>query len=310
MKQVYQLLGLNKPVEGDCGIEIECEGMGLKGVEDGIWRSEADGSLRGNFHAGTAMEWVFHKPLPFGAARGALEQLAKAQAKAKLDFSFRTSVHVHVNVQKMTHAQVCALVYAYLLLEEVMMDQCGEERKCNRFCLRAVDAEGTFDMIGDMFKGEHQLIRIPPDGFRYSALNLEAMRKYGSIEFRGMRGMLDVDHLTNWVEMLQGLREYGAKMGSPFEVRKDFLSGSPEMFARKVFGDRITDRIWSDHYAGDVCRNFSLSIDLPFAFKAAQDVKKVVREKAAMPARGFDPEAFRMEIQRNWEPVDLGPDEE
>ena len=292
MKQVFNLLGLDEAKVGDVGIEIECEGERLRVVNNDIWGSEDDGSLRGSFGNRTRMEWVMKKPVVHAKVEEALTSLALAQKDAKLNFSFRTSVHVHVNAQTMTHPQLCAWIYTYLLLEELLMDQCGEERKGNRFCLRAVDAEATFDMLQMVFQNEMGFRHIGRDSFRYSAANLESLNKYGTIEFRGMKGCLDVPHLTRWVDLLMAVRSFGVKSGDPMAVRKTFLEGGTEAFVFKVLGKKLFNDVWSDHYSQDIHRNFSLSIGLPFNWQRAD--YKAALPKA--PPRLFKKEAFAADV--------------
>lgn len=264
MKKLFELLRLNK-TEGDFGIEIECEGKNLHPVMDNVWNTVADGSLRGPFPT-ESCEWVLARPLVKDAAIKALHSLAEANKEATLNFSFRTSVHVHVNVQQLTFPEYMAMIYTYLLVEEPMMRFCGEQRIGNRFCLRIQDAEGFLDHLEDMaMRGPGAIARIQEDAVRYASINIAATRKYGSLEFRGMRGTLDVNVLSTWIEAINRIREFALKMGSPTAVHDLFVKSRVEDFAKEVFGD-LANTFFYPQVIDDVRRSFSLTLNIPYAY--------------------------------------------
>ena len=47
MKKLHQLLGYDNAIVGDFGIEIEVEGENLVKVDTNDWKTDKDGSLRG-----------------------------------------------------------------------------------------------------------------------------------------------------------------------------------------------------------------------------------------------------------------------
>lgn len=266
MKKVYEILG--KPLnKGDIGIEIECEGEHLQPVA-GYWRGEDDGSLRGRY-PDTRAEYVLAQPIGIGKASEALKQLVDYQKQAKLDFSFRTSVHVHINVQPLTYEQLVNFVYLYMLLEEPLMNYCGKERKGNRFCLRLQDAEGILDAISTLItKGIVGLAQVNENNIRYSALNLAALKKYGSVEFRGMRGTLDQGVLNNWCQALFSLRKTAEGFKDPVEIYDLFQKKSGEGFLKLALKDWAVPFIYPK-MDQDMMRSYSLSLDIPFMYKKA-----------------------------------------
>src|ERR1700744_4528670 len=94
-----------KKSEGDVGIEIECEGNGLGVMNNQYWRTEDDGSLRGEYPY-TRAEYILSKPIPISDVDKAMTLFHASLPKAKFKFSFRTSVHVHVNVQQLEWHQL------------------------------------------------------------------------------------------------------------------------------------------------------------------------------------------------------------
>lgn len=312
MKKLYEILGqqLNK---GDVGIEIEVEGKNLPPAVNRKWNVVADGSLRGE-----SFEYVFAKPLPIDQVRLALEDLETAfkENESKLDFSFRTSVHVHINCQDLTYTQYLNMLYTYFLLEEPFMTFCGKERKGNRFCLRLQDAEGMLDTYNMLFRsGERGIFDIPHNAVRYSAMNIEATQKYGSLEFRGMRGNMDVDYIEAWVGAIYRLREFARGMNSPTDVYNLYAELDPQGFLERVLGEVLSPRFYYARMAKDIQRSFSLSLELPFSY--GEMVKKEVEKKDKAAAKGgkqkalldleaqafVNPAMFRQAFQVGVEPV-------
>lgn len=260
--KIHDIVGI-RPKEGvDVGIEIEVEGTNLPEGVQTFWKVVGDGSLR------NGLEYVHRSPINVRKVAESLEVLEKAfiEAKAVPDFSFRTSVHVHVNCLTMEYVQVLNYIYTYFLLENILVDFCGEERKGNRFCLRLQDADGSLEYIEKLFasKGREGVFRrIPRDMVRYAALNVEAMPKFGTLEFRSMRGTLDSNIIVPWAETLVHIREY-AKV---FETPRAIFNRLEEIGERQFFQEAI-----GKHYPlfdnGQVERSInlgcSLSINLPF----------------------------------------------
>lgn len=266
MKKLYELLKVNK-TNGDVGIEIECEGDGLKAIEDYGWTSVADGSLRGTFPK-QSCEWVLEKPVLMQDVKSYLQHLLDYQSKAKFKFSFRTSVHVHINVQQLTINQIVNMMYTYLLCETALMNKCGESRIGNRFCLRLEDAEGlSFQLASLIRNSENRFVfDNPGDSVRYAAMNISAIWKYGSLEFRGMEGNLDVDRITNWAQTLINIRTFACQFKNIQDVHDFFVKSSPKEFFNAAIGDRAIDYVY-DGLEYDMRRNFSYTIDLPYAYK-------------------------------------------
>lgn len=262
-----------KAIEGDVGIEVETEGARLWAplARDPFWKGEADGSLRGE-----ALEYVYKKPQPIGKVRESMEHLnAKfIESGSKLDYSFRTSVHVHVNVGTMEYDALLAFMYAYLVLERAITKYCGDERLGNRFCLRYEDAEGLSEAFNSMIvNGPEGLKQIPQDRYRYAAMNIDAVKKYGSLEFRSMRGTNDVDIVSNWAQALINLRDYAEALGNPKEVFEAVNHFGPVGFAQQALGNmfQVFD---NPDLMSDIRYSFSITLDFPFNWADAKEAPK------------------------------------
>lgn len=260
-----QQLTQRKTQRGDVGVEIEVEGIHLQAIDNAVWRSEDDGSLRGRF-PDTRCEYIFQVPIPVKAVKGAVDDLKKELQDhgSVFQFSYRCSVHVHVNVQKLEYEAALAMMYTYYLLEEPLINFAGKKRKGNNFCLRLADAEGVLDTIKNMVRhGEQGLHIIPRDHIRYSAMNLEALNKYGSIEFRAMEGNMDGERISTWCKALVNVRDFAVKMGSIKAVYDLYNSMKPIDFMKEVLGD-MADKFTYNNIDRDMAMSYSLSLDLPF----------------------------------------------
>lgn len=279
MTKLFKLLGLNKPVVGDFGIEIECEGKNIAPINSKTWGSEADGSLRGNYPE-TACEFVLKKPILFKDVEQALDELIGHEINAEFNFSFRTSVHIHVNVQELTSTQLLNLIYTYLLIEQPLVNYCGDGRKGNRFCLRLRDAEGMIEVLSNLFRqGGDGLRYIPADHMRYASINLEAFKKYGSIEFRAMRGTMDKAIILPWVQMLNSIKQYALEMKTPKDIHEEFRAYGSVGFLNKVLGQENSQRVMTPNAEREMNESYSLSIDLPYSY-----VEPVENEGLEAPA--------------------------
>lgn len=280
MKKLHEIL--NVPLcKGSLGVEIECEGKNLSVIDSPHWRTERDGSLRGNYPDCSA-EYVMRKPVSDKQFPGILRKLIDHQAEAQFAFSFRTSVHVHVNAQELTEDELLAFLYACFLLEEPLMNFCGESRKANRFCLRIRDAEGYAETLNALFgNGFRQIRYLNGDRIRYSAINVHALSKYGSVEFRGMRGNMDPAVLVPWCNTLLSIRENARKLGSPAAVYNDYVSKPNIEFAKQMLGKHF-DMFNYEGIEADINNSFSLTIDLPHTWKnrPKADTAKVTFEAA------------------------------
>jgi hypothetical protein len=260
---------LNKPQKlGLLGVEVEVESLKdfLPRHGDALdaWNVTHDGSLRGE-----SAEYVFKEPLGARAAINAVNKLRGVLEPVELNWSFRTSVHVHVNVLSLTQQQLNNFLYSYLLLEDVLMAFCGNTREGNRFCLRVKDAEGVVDALVNIIKGKGYLNLPRQDVNRYSSLNVDALQKFGSLEFRGMRGTLDKDVINVWINALVRLRKFAMEAESIEDIAKTFAITPDDEFLKLVFGSVIAKALTpaDGSLSQKMASTYSLSMALLLAEK-------------------------------------------
>lgn len=197
--KIFNIRGDLEPKTGHIGMELEVEAQRpLRVINEKRWRTKEDGSLRGH-----AAEYVTSGPIPVDKLkRGRIDYLCghlnNPEQIVDKD-SPRTSFHVHVNVSELKPVQVWTAACTYWLMEDALMSYCGHEREGNLFCLRLSDAEGAIRY----FQADLNDTRTPfytsyNDRVRYMGLNMKAVREFGSMEFRGMRGTTDPDILDTW----------------------------------------------------------------------------------------------------------------
>lgn len=216
------------------GVEIEVEGVNLPTpsmLSSNIWRTEKDDSLKTE----EAWEYVTPTPLSLEGVKSSLDYLALAYTAndSEVFDSIRAGVHVHMNVQDWNVKQLFTFATAYYLVEDLLIGWCGPGREGNLFCLRARDAEFVLFRILKSLK-EKNLKFLKDDIIRYSSLNYCSLFKYGSLEFRGMRGTGDLNLIYQWVQIIDDLRNASVQFDSPTTVVA-MMSGDGELeFLKRI----------------------------------------------------------------------------
>lgn len=230
------------------GVELECEGRHVMydHDDDNIikhWAPHHDGSLRDN-HGGSC-EWVFNGPVTYAKAVervGALFDYFKKK-KAKLVTSNRTSTHVHFNMSDKTTYQLVNMFILFTILEGLLDRYCGEDRAGNLFCLSSRHAERQLDWVMDACFKHYNFGNIGAE-WRYCSFNIAAINKFGSVEFRGMRGLDNEEDMLAWLDILREFCDYSCyKMRNPVEVVQQISAESPIGFLSKIFSKKNVGRL-------------------------------------------------------------------
>ncbi len=234
MINVMQAFSLNKELkqEGEVGIEVEAEGENLPTSRVKGWNCTEDNSLRGE-----AREYVLQKAAKRAEVPALLRTLEAAYEREGtiLSNSFRTSVHVHINVQDMPILKWYNFITIYTVLEDILVEFCGQTRAGNLFCLRTKDAEYVLDALR-LSALKRAWGPLHDDHLRYAGLNVKASATYGSLEFRTMRGTGDFDLIQTWVNILLALKDSCDMYGNPKEIVEDMSVQGPDGFFNKILG--------------------------------------------------------------------------
>lgn len=231
------------PRQGDLfGVELECEGLNVDwdGSDANLlkgWEPHADGSLRNNH--GSSCEWVFNGPVKYAGALKRIEKLFQyfTARKAKLVCSNRTSTHVHFNMGDKNAYQLVNIFILFTIFEDLLDRYCGEDRRGNLFCLSSRHAEEQVSWISDaVFK--HQNFGAFREDFRYCSLNLASINKFGTIEFRAMRGLDNQADIETWLSILKEFCEYACyTMKNPVDLIESISVKTPLGFVKEVFSE-------------------------------------------------------------------------
>lgn len=223
---------------GEVGLEIEAEGMNLFDKPIDFWVTHQDGSLRA-YKDHPPIEYVLRKPLPRDEIPKALGYLSSKlkRAGSYIHDSPRTSVHVHVNCQTLTIKQIYQYVCLYMIFEEILVDFSGPDRPGNLFCLSAKQADYFVTCLESAIQTEN-FNEVFSENLRYTSCNTASLGKFGSLEFRSMRGTVDQDLIQLWVDTLLLLKDKALTYGNPKDIVEDFHSLGPVPFMTKIFRSR------------------------------------------------------------------------
>jgi hypothetical protein len=221
--------------------EIEVEaGSELPSRTTKHWVAKPEGSLRGY-----AIEYVSTEPKSLAEAGAAVVNLYQRlqTANCQIRDSMRASVHVHLNMSDQPVQQVITFLSLYWIFEEILVRvYCGEERSGNLFCLRIVDTDFPVLALRDMIVSNRPS-KISFDPLKYSACNVGALRRYGTLEFRTLRTPTSPEPILEWLQVIDQLRQSAARFDSPAQVLEQFSGGGGEQLARVVFSDSQFEKL-------------------------------------------------------------------
>jgi hypothetical protein len=227
--------------QGDLfGVELECEGVavGFDGMDEKLlkdWAPHNDGSLRA-YKGNPPCEWVFNGPVKYKQAVERVNSIFDYfdKQKTKLVQSNRTSVHVHFNMGDKNAYQLVNMFILFTILEDLMDRYCGEDRNGNLFCLSSRHAEEQVRWMQDAcFKN---LCFNYNEQNRYTSFNVAAINKFGTVEFRGMRGLDNREDILAWLDILNEFTDYACyKMKNPVTLIEEISIKTPIGFIKEVF---------------------------------------------------------------------------
>lgn len=239
MRKIVELVGINPAYisKNLYGVEIEVEGVRLPKQDHlpvDLWRVERDTSLK----TAEAWEYVMTRPQMIDGVYQSIDilQAAYNSRNSIVHESVRAGVHVHMNVQDWNIKQLMTFATCYYMLEDILIHWCGENREGNLFCLRTRDAEFVLFKVLQTLQ-ERKLSHLKYDLIRYSSLNYCSLFKYGTIEFRGMRGTPDLSLIKTWVAIINQLRTSSLNFNTPTDVINWFSGDGEEQFIATLLPD-------------------------------------------------------------------------
>jgi hypothetical protein len=279
---------------GEIGLEIECEGMNLFETPVSWWTCHQDGSLRA-VKDHPPVEYVLRKPISREDVPTALSYLSKKlkETGSTISESHRTSVHVHLNCQRLTLKQIYQIWCLYTVFEEILVDFSGPDRPGNLFCLSSKQAEYQVHVLEQAIQSEN-FNEMFSDSIRYTSCNTASLGKFGSLEFRSMRGTVDQGLIQAWVDLLCLIRDKALEYDSPKDIVDDFQGLNSEAFTKKIFNERP-----------DL---MAIIKSRPDRHKILWDGLRLMRDVAlAVSWEKMDPELNKKKAQKAFDVLEVGP---
>lgn len=242
MKTLSEFYGTHVK-RGDVGIEIECESdREMPDINTKGWTSHKDASLRG-----FSKEYVTSNPIVISCVGEYMDNLNRLLNGQRIFDSFRTSVHVHKNMLKYSPIQIWNALCAYWTLEELLFNYCGDHRKGNTFCLRLRDAEAVLDACLYDISLDYPFRSFKHnDAIRYGGANLAAIRKFGTVEFRGMRGTVDPEVVKTWTTELSNLVDVAAiQFDNPEHLLDTFYNEEKDKYINRFLSFNFTEKLFN-----------------------------------------------------------------
>lgn len=224
--------------EAKVGVEIEFENWdGTNGTS--LWDDVEDHSLRNN-----GREFITRGGMVGQQLIDAIEEFcALAKAKGWSEGTPRAAIHIHIDCTDLDLAkgELATLVSLYSIVEHMLFSYAGEWRRGCGFCDALEDSEADLESLGKAMydsKGA-QLHRIVAGNYlsKYQALNLMALSKYGTVEFRILPTTFDSKRIITWINMLLQLKQAALDFNTAMPVLAQFSREGARGFAQKVMGD-------------------------------------------------------------------------
>ena len=217
------------------GIEVEMEGDYLPTIEDGLWSRIRDGSLRGN-----SCEYILKNPsyLPV-AEKAVVSLIGLLNRYARLDISDRCGIHVHTNIQNLRINELFNMLVFYFIAEELLIEKVSADRKGNLFCLSASEAEGQVEYLTRIAEdGGKIFMNLGQNELKYAALNIAAIPKFGTVEFRAFSTPHETKNLMEIIPLLSFfslIKAHSRQYGHPEQIIMEFSNIGSKDFMLKHY---------------------------------------------------------------------------
>lgn len=198
------------------GMEFEYEGVEKPSAVHesgspfaGLWEQHREDSLKD-----LGAEYVFRHPLFGQDAYNAINFLMDFAAAQKWKCSLRAGIHVHIDIRDLETPQLIGMTILYAIVEPLLYRWIGQNRENSVFCVPFYKADEALlsacsiihTAMDDERSGGHSVIAAAEAFERYAGLNLQALSKFGSAEFRHMRTTHDKQRVFDWVNMIMSLK--------------------------------------------------------------------------------------------------------
>lgn len=194
------------------------------------WTSLHDGSLRGG-----GREFIT-APSPLCTVPALADNFYRAYRYEGWEASQRTSTHVHVDVRDLTAEELKTSLVVYTLLEGLLFKQVDNSREHNVYCVPYYRAWEDLARVSRFLRNPIRNASCLGRTCKYSALYLEPILRFGTIEFRHAHTFATASELVRWVNICHAVAGAGTRM-SIESVLRTVDTGGITALANEVFGE-------------------------------------------------------------------------
>lgn len=203
------------------GVEIEVESLdGVVIPENSVpgWNRKTDGSLRNGY------EFVLQSPMAGNDLATAVRAVFE-RSNFKRSMTGSTHIHMDMMEEEVTPSVVQTIVLMLFVLEPAIFAIADPGREWCGYTNKLVSAppvllSAVMNMNDDNVADFLSLCRGEMPVGRYYGLNLMALSKFGSLEFRYFPTATSEDELVDWVNLVQSFKLAAMRIGNINELIK------------------------------------------------------------------------------------------
>ena len=156
-----------------------------------------------------------------------------------------------MDARGMTPRQLLTFCVVYTAFEQAIFSMCDDSRVENNFCVPVRKNAGVIHRLSQLSKNidsSRAVENLASDNYRYAALNMAALRRFGSLEFRMRESLTDPAALKDWINIFLSIKEFALANGNdPIQETLGRLSSlSPAVVSKFIFGEKLTALLGAD----------------------------------------------------------------
>lgn len=238
------------------GVELELENIDYDEVNSmpwNHWDMHGDGSLQED-----GREFVFNEPKAGQQVIEAINEFYRNGVDATA--GLRTSSHIHINASDMTVGELRAMMVISYTVEAALFRWIGENRKWCGYAMPL--SEMPSDRLRKMLIGNNQrvvfqAISAQRNNDRYYGVNMAAIGKHGTVEYRHFPGKPAREELENWLDFVRAMKRAGQTL--PFPELGERIETEQQLrdFLASVIPGNVWSHLRSVEIAGEFWQSFN-----------------------------------------------------
>ncbi len=227
------------------GVEVEAEFKEPPRIPDAdMWMMKRDPSLRGLYSA----EFVSYKPFNRKQTEKNLHYLWGLMRDCSMVDTVRAATHLHVNMTGASPLYLANVLTMYYLVEDTVVKYgCGTGRFGNLFCLTGSQCVETPARVINMFNGAYLKVdRAVEEYHKYAALNLSALNKFGTLEFRALRTPVEgPESILEIIALFSKILVLSRRYEHPSDIVSELSQQGAEKFVEFLLPKKIKENMES-----------------------------------------------------------------